>query len=100
MSEVTRAIENERLWIADIEVWRLHYARTLKHWYDRFTARRAEAAALYDDRFVRMWRYYLKASEVTFRAGWQAVFQFQLSRKIDTVPVTRNYLYGDNGTEN
>ena len=100
MSEVTRAIENERLWIADVEVWRLHYARTLKHWYDRFTARRAEAASLYDDRFVRMWRYYLKASEVTFRAGWQAVFQFQLSRKIDTVPVTRNYLYGDNGIEN
>ncbi len=93
MSEVNRAIEKERLWIADVEVWRLHYARTLKHWYDRFSARRDEAAALYDERFVRMWRYYLKASEITFRAGWQAVFQFQLSRRIDAVPVTRDYLY-------
>lgn len=93
LSETSAAIERSRLWSADIECWRLHYAYTLRHWAERFERNREEVRALYDDRFVRMWRFYLAACEQTFRHGRQAVFQFQLSRRIDAVPVTRDYLY-------
>jgi cyclopropane-fatty-acyl-phospholipid synthase len=93
VSEAMSAIEKARLWTTDIECWRLHYAYTLRHWYDRFQTNRDQVAAMYDDRFVRMWRFYLAACEQTFRNGRQAVFQFQLSRNIDTVPLTRDYLY-------
>ena len=93
VSEAMQAIEKAHLWAADIECWRLHYAYTLRHWYDRFQRHEAEVAAMYDDRFVRMWRFYLAACEQTFRHGPQAVFQFQLSRNISAVPLTRDYLY-------
>lgn len=93
LSEVMSAIEQNRLWSTDIECWRLHYAYTLRHWYDRFCAHEDEVLALYDDRFVRMWRFYLAASEQTFRHAPQAVFQMQLSRSVDAVPLTRDYLY-------
>ena len=93
VSEAMSAIEMARLWATDIECWRLHYAYTLRHWYERFQANESEIAALYDDRFVRMWRFYLAACEQTFRHGPQAVFQFQLSRNIDAVPLTRDYIY-------
>jgi cyclopropane-fatty-acyl-phospholipid synthase len=93
LSEITKAIERSRLWAADIECWRLHYAYTLRHWFNRFSANEDAVRALYDARFVRMWRFYLAASEQTFRHGRQAVFQIQLSRKIDAVPLTRDYLY-------
>ena len=95
MSETMTAVEKSGLWPADIECWRLHYAYTLRHWFDRFNQSHEEVSAIYDDRFVRMWRFYLAASEQTFRHGQQAVFQFQLSRKIDAVPLTRDYLYQD-----
>lgn len=93
MSEVLPAIEKANLWLDDVETLRLHYATTLRHWYDRFQSNRDKVAAIYDDRFVRMWRFYLVASEQTFRFGPQAVFQFQLSRAQDAVPLTRDYLY-------
>jgi len=93
VSEVMGAVEKARLWATDIECWRLHYAYTLHHWYDRFMAHQDAVAELYDERFVRMWRFYLAACEQTFRHGPQAVFQFQLSRSIDAVPLTRDYLY-------
>ncbi len=93
MSEVTRAIEKERLVIADVEVLRLHYAETLKHWYQRFSARIDEARALYDERFCRMWRFYLLGSEMVFRHGGQSVFQFQIVRDMEAAPLTRDYLY-------
>lgn len=93
MSEVMAAVEREGLWPTDIEVWRLHYAETLRHWHDRFIAHAAEVRALYDDRFVRMWRFYLLGSEMTFRHNAQCVFQFQLARRQDAVPLTRAYLY-------
>lgn len=92
-SEAIRAVEKARLWATDIECWRLHYAYTLRHWYNRFRQNEDQVAAMYDDRFVRMWRFYLAACEQTFRNGPQAVFQFQLSRNIDAVPLTRDYLY-------
>ncbi len=93
MSEMTAAIEKERLYYTDVEVWRLHYAETLRHWYDRFMANQDKARALYDDRFCRMWRYYLVAAEMTFRHGNQAVFQVQLVHDQTAVPLTRDYLY-------
>ena len=93
LSEVMSAVEQNRLWSTDIECLRLHYAYTLRHWYDRFCAHEDAVRALYDDRFVRMWRFYLAASEQTFRHAPQAVFQLQLSRNIDAVPLTRDYIY-------
>ncbi|MEM7075082.1 MAG: cyclopropane-fatty-acyl-phospholipid synthase family protein [Pseudomonadota bacterium] len=93
MSEMLRATEAQLLWTTDIEIWRLHYAETLRNWHDRFTANIDKAQALYDDRFCRMWRFYLLACEMTFRYGQHAVFQFQLTKKVDAVPLTRDYLY-------
>jgi cyclopropane-fatty-acyl-phospholipid synthase len=94
LSEVAEAIQDTGLRIGDIECLRLHYAMTLRCWFDRFSAKAEAAAALKDDRFVRMWRYYLAASEQTFRYGPQDVFQFQLCHRPDAVPITRDYLYG------
>lgn len=93
LSEMAGAVEQTGLWVTDVEVWRLHYAETLKHWYDRFMARIDEARAIYDDRFCRMWRYYLVASEMSFRFDFQGVFQMQIARRQDAVPLTRDYLY-------
>jgi cyclopropane-fatty-acyl-phospholipid synthase len=93
LSEVMPAIQASGLWTTDIEVWRLHYAETLRHWRARFEANLPKVRALYDDRFCRMWRYYLVASEVTFRHAQQCVFQIQLAHRQDAVPLTRDYLY-------
>jgi cyclopropane-fatty-acyl-phospholipid synthase len=92
LSEVAAAIERSRLVITDIEILRLHYADTLKAWHDRFMARRQEAAALYDERFCRMWEYYLAGAETGFRLGDFVVFQFQLAHDVRTVPLTRDYI--------
>lgn len=93
MSEMVRAVEDEGLYYTDVEVWRLHYAETLKHWHDRFLANEDVARDLYDERFCRMWRYYLVASEMTFRHGRQAVFQVQLAHRQEALPLTRDYMY-------
>lgn len=93
LSEMMAAVERNALWSTDIEVWRMHYAYTLRKWYDRFVAHEDEARALFDERFCRMWRYYLIASEMSFRHYGQCVFQVQLARKQDAVPLSRNYLY-------
>ncbi|MEF9948606.1 MAG: cyclopropane-fatty-acyl-phospholipid synthase family protein [Comamonas sp.] len=93
MSEFTPAIERSGLVICDIEVLRLHYAQTLRLWRERFMARRAQAAALYDERFCRMWEFYLSMSESAFRYQDIAIFQVQLSRRQDAVPLTRDYMH-------
>jgi cyclopropane-fatty-acyl-phospholipid synthase len=93
LSEMTAAIERHPLYMTDVELWRLHYAETLRHWHDRFVANEDRARALYDERFCRMWRYYLVASEMTFRHNWQCVFQVQLAHRQEAVPLTRDYLY-------
>lgn len=92
MSETFAAVERSGLWTLDCEVWRLHYAETLRAWWDRFQAVRGEAAAQYDERFARMWEVYLAACEGAFRWGSSCVFQLQLGRERDAVPVTRDYL--------
>lgn len=99
LSEMAAGVEAAGLYPTDLEVWRLHYAQTLRHWYDRFMAHHTHASALYDERFCRMWRYYLKASEHTFRHNRQCVYQFQLARRQDAVPLTRDYLTRDHTPE-
>ncbi len=91
LSELSAAVERSGLWINDVEVLRLHYAETLRHWRLRFEANRAQVAALYDERFCRMWEFYLATSEVSFRHLDSVVFQLQLSKRRDAVPQTRNY---------
>jgi len=95
LSEIVSAVEKENLWATDIENWRLHYAMTLRIWHDRFMAQRDAAAQLYDERFVRMWKFYLTASEQVFRFSGQCVYQLQLARQLDAVPLTRDYLYSE-----
>jgi cyclopropane-fatty-acyl-phospholipid synthase len=92
LSEITPSIERAGLQVTDVEVLRLHYAETLRLWRERFLARRAEAAALYDERFCRMWEYYLAAAECGFRYLGQVVFQIQVAKKVDSVPLTRDYI--------
>ncbi len=93
MSEVLAAIQREGLYVTDVEVLRLHYAETLRHWYQRFMQNLDRVMEIYDERFCRMWRFYLLCCEMSFRYGGLSVFQFQITRKIDAVPITRNYLY-------
>ncbi|HEX8663831.1 MAG TPA: cyclopropane-fatty-acyl-phospholipid synthase family protein [Beijerinckiaceae bacterium] len=92
LSEMTDAIERTGLVVTDVEVLRLHYAETLRAWRERFLARRDEAARLYDERFCRMWEFYLAAAEATFRFEDTVVFQLQLARRNDVVPLTRDYI--------
>jgi cyclopropane-fatty-acyl-phospholipid synthase len=78
--------------VTDIEILRLHYAETLKHWRERFLAHREDVVKLYDDRFVRMWEFYLAASEMAFRQQALMVFQIQLTKRQGVVPMTRDYI--------
>ena len=92
VSEVIPAIERAGLLICDIEILRLHYAETLKAWRERFMARREDAVQLYDERFARMWEFYLAASEMTFRKQNMMNFQIQLTKRQGVVPMTRDYI--------
>ena len=92
MSEVLAAVEREGLYVCDIEILRMHYARTLAHWHARFQANRGRVAQLYDERFCRMWEFYLKGCEIAFRHWNQMVFQMQITRHQDAVPLTRDYI--------
>ena len=92
LSEIMPAIERSGLVVTDVEIWRLHYAETLRHWWDRFAARRDEIAALYDERFCRMWEFYLAVSETAFRRHRHVVFHIQMARRQDAVPLTRDYV--------
>jgi cyclopropane-fatty-acyl-phospholipid synthase len=93
LSELAPVIEQQGLWLTDLEVLRLHYAETLAAWNKRFQARRAEAAAIYDERFCRMWEFYLQLCEVAFRGMTLCVFQIQLAKEIGALPITRDYMY-------
>ena len=92
LSEVLPVIERQGLVVCDIEILRLHYAETLKAWRDRFMARREEAVGLYDERFARMWEFYLASSESAFRYQGMMVFQIQLALDQTAVPLTRDYI--------
>jgi cyclopropane-fatty-acyl-phospholipid synthase len=92
LSEVLPCIERAGLLVCDIEILRLHYAETLKAWRERFMARREEAVQLYDERFARMWEFYLAASEMAFRKQNLMNFQIQLTKRQGVVPMTRDYI--------
>ena len=92
LSEVLPAIERAGLLVTDIEILRLHYAETLKAWRERFLAHRDEVERIYDERFVRMWEFYLAASEMAFREQDMMVFQIQLTKRQGVVPMTRDYI--------
>jgi cyclopropane-fatty-acyl-phospholipid synthase len=89
---VLPAIERAGLLVTDIEILRLHYAETLKAWRERFLAHRDAVERLYDARFVRMWEFYLAASEMAFREQAMMVFQIQLTKRQGVVPMTRDYI--------
>ncbi|MFT9364951.1 MAG: cyclopropane-fatty-acyl-phospholipid synthase family protein [Gluconobacter sp.] len=93
LSETLAAIERSGLWMTDCEVLRLHYARTLAEWRKRFDANREKIRALYDERFVRMFEFYLVGAELSFRVQGHMNFQLQLARSIDAVPFTRDYMF-------
>lgn len=92
LSEVLPAIERSGLILADVEILRMHYAYTLAEWRRRFVANWDRAARLYDERFCRMWEFFLAGSEMAFRHQGQAVFQLQLCKRVDTLPLTRDYM--------
>ena len=92
LSEVLPAIERARLQVMDMEILRLHYAETLRHWRQRFLTHWDQVKALYDERFCRMWEFYLAASEAGFRVQDLMVFQIQIAKRVDAVPMTRDYM--------
>ncbi|HEY5254983.1 MAG TPA: cyclopropane-fatty-acyl-phospholipid synthase family protein [Acidobacteriaceae bacterium] len=98
LSEVTAAIEKSGLIITDVEVLRLHYAETLREWRNRFEHNRAQIAAVYDERFCRMWEFYLVGSEMAFRYDGEVVFQVQLTKHAGVLPLTRDYMVDDERT--
>ena len=92
LSEVLPAIERAGLMVTDVEILRLHYAQTLRHWRTRFAAKRDAVIALTDENFYRMFEFYFVGSELAFRRTGQMVFQIQLAREQQSVPITRDYL--------
>jgi cyclopropane-fatty-acyl-phospholipid synthase len=92
LSEVLPGIERSGLVTTDIEILRLHYAETIRHWRRRFAANRDAITALYDERFCRMFEFYLAASEITFRRSGHMVWQAQLAHDPAAVPLTRDYI--------
>ena len=92
LSETIAAIERAGLWITDIEILREHYAETLREWNRRFQQNRDKVKAIYDERFCRMWEFYLQVCEISFRYLHQMVFQIQIAKRQDVVPTTRDYV--------
>jgi cyclopropane-fatty-acyl-phospholipid synthase len=92
LSEVFEVVERNSLWVTDLEFLRVHYATTLQHWAERFEKNRDAVIALYDERFARMWEFYLISAEMMFRTGSQLVFHMQLSRTRDAAPIVRDYI--------
>ena len=95
LSEVFAAVERTMLWCADCETLRLHYYYTIREWRRRFAARRGEAVDLYDERFARMWEFYLSAVEMSFLHGSNFVFQLLLAKERDAVPIRRDFILGN-----
>ena len=93
LSEVAGPIEKSGLIVSDIEVLKIHYAHTLRHWKNRFIKNKDKVLTMFDEKFYRMFEFYLSSCEAAFKHGDQVVYQFQLSKKLDTTPVTRDYIY-------
>ena len=93
LSQVVNPIERSGLIISDIEVLRMHYSHTLRHWKERFLGKKEEVLAMFDEKFFRMWEFYLAGCEMAFKWGDQVVYQFQLTKNYTSTPVTRDYIY-------
>jgi|TARA_B100001540_G_scaffold24790_1_gene20252 cyclopropane-fatty-acyl-phospholipid synthase len=93
LSEIVPSIEKSGLIISDVEVLRMHYSHTLRNWKERFLGKKEEVLAMFDEKFFRMWEFYLTGCEMAFKWGDQVVFQFQLSKELTSVPNTRDYIY-------
>ena len=93
LSEAVKPIEDSGLIVSDIEVLRLHYAHTLRHWKERFLSKKDAVLDMFDEKFFRMWEFYLASCEMAFKWGDQVVFQFQLTKDNTSVPNTRDYIY-------
>tara|TARA_B100001175_G_scaffold136584_1_gene116119 strand:- start:148 stop:1335 length:1188 start_codon:yes stop_codon:yes gene_type:complete len=93
LSEIARPIENSGLVLSDLEVLRMHYSHTLRHWKQRFLSQKDVVLEMFDEKFLRMWEFYLASTEMTFKWGDQVVFQLQLSKKLTSTPNTRDYIY-------
>ncbi|MEM7178695.1 MAG: cyclopropane-fatty-acyl-phospholipid synthase family protein, partial [Pseudomonadota bacterium] len=98
LSETFASIERAGLWTLDCEIWRVHYARTLAAWWQRFQAVRPKVVEMYDERFARMFEVYLASCECVFAHGPSGVFQIQLGRERDAVPLTRDYIAEEKAT--
>jgi len=92
-SQIAKPIEKSGLVISDIEVLRMHYSHTLRHWKERFLGKREKVLELFDEKFFRMWEFYLAGCEMAFKWGDQVVFQLQLTKNFTSVPNTRDYIY-------
>jgi cyclopropane-fatty-acyl-phospholipid synthase len=93
LSEIAPVLERRGLWLTDLETLRLHYAKTLHAWEQRFQTHRAEVRSLFDERFCRMWEFYLQSCELGFIHQELCVFQLQIAKQIDVIPITRDYIY-------
>ena len=93
LSEVVKPIENSGLIISDMEVLKMHYSHTLRHWKERFSSKKNQVLDMFDEKFFRMWEFYLTGCEMAFKWGDQVVFQFQLTKNYTSVPNTRDYIY-------
>ena len=93
MSELSGPIEKSGLKVSDTEILRLHYAYTLKNWKERFLNNKSKVLDMFDEKFFRMWEFYLTSCEMAFKWGDQVVFQLQLTKDFSTAPVTRDYIY-------
>ena len=93
LSQVVIPIERSGLIVSDIEVLRMHYSHTLRHWKERFLGKKEEVLAMFDEKFFRMWEFYLAGCEMAFKWGDQVVFQFQLTKELNSAPNTRDYIY-------
>jgi cyclopropane-fatty-acyl-phospholipid synthase len=92
LSEIVRANEGLYFYLTDVEVLRMHYAYTLQHWYDRTAAAKEQIVALYDERFFRMWQFYLAGALCAFKYGGLVNYQLQFARNRHALPVTRDYM--------
>tara|TARA_Y100000590_G_scaffold433437_1_gene550491 strand:+ start:650 stop:1837 length:1188 start_codon:yes stop_codon:yes gene_type:complete len=93
LSQIARPIEGSGLIISDMEVLRMHYSHTLRHWKERFFSNKETVLEIFDEKFFRMWEFYLASCEMAFKWGDQVVFQLQLTKDNRTIPVTRDYIY-------
>ena len=93
LSEIVGASEQEKLIMADCETWRLHYVHTIRHWYERYKSNRDKIVAMYDERFYRLWQFYLAASMTLFRDAAMGVYQIQYLRRREATPLTRDYMF-------